>query len=229
MNRASNLALFLCLAYPGFAQSSAAGPMGVLVSPPKRLQVPSEIRSAIPTKSVVRLIQPTRLTSDGETVVIYDRGSQFEPHAHIAVIKNHRRVADFSLVKLFAKQEVGDTYALFQGAQLNLDVNRMGFIAAFRNIGDGAGTIFVLITGSGEQFAVAWQERASEAQFQVRPGDAFQLWNADEGDDCVWCPHHYEVTNYIWKNEVLRKISSFNTKQALSPYLFSEKPILLRP
>lgn len=228
MNRALSLALLACLAFPVFAQSSTAGPLGVIVSPPKRLRVPPDIQSAIPSKSIVRLIQPTQLTGDGEIVVIYDLGDQYEPNSHIAVIKDHARVVDFSLVKLFG-DDIGDTYALFQSAQLSLTPSRNGFIAAFRNIGDGAGTLFVLIIGNGRQFAVAWQKGASQAQLQVRPGGTFQLWDADGDGECVWCPQHYKVTSFVWKNEALTKVSSFNTKHTLSPYQFSEKPILLKP
>ena len=175
------------------------------------------------------MIQPTQFTSGGETFVIYERGNQYEPNTHIAVIKNQTRVADFNLVKLFAKDGVGETYALFQSAQLSLGPSRKGFIAAFRNIGDGAGTLFVLVTESEGRFAVSWQEEASEAQFRVTREDAFQLWNADEGDACVWCPHHYEVTNYLWKGEALMKLSHFETKRLFSPYQFSERPIRIMP
>lgn len=229
MNRAWILALLAFPACSGFAQSSSAGPLGVLVSPPKSVQAPSDLRQAILAKSVVRLIQPTQLSSDGENFVIYDCGNEYEPDAHIAVIKNHARVADFSLVKLFAKDGVGSSYALFQSAQVSLGPNRKGFMAAFRNIGDGAGTLFVLVTESGGHFVVAWQEEASEAQFQVRRGGAFQLWDANEGDNCVWCLHHYKVTNYLWKNGAFMKVSHFETKHPLSPSQFSEKPIRVLP
>lgn len=228
MNRAWILAPLAILAYPGPAQTSSAGPLGVLVSPPKRLQVPPDIRSTIPAKSVVRLIQPTQLTGDSEIIVIYDLGDEHEPNAHIAVIKDHARVADFSLVKLFGG-DIGDTFALFQSAQLSLSPSQNGFIAAFRNIGDGAGTLFVLITENGEKFKVAWQKGATQAQFQVHAGGTFQLWDSHGDGDCIWCPSHYEVTNFVWKNDTLAKVSSFATKHALSPYQFSEKPILLKP
>jgi hypothetical protein len=229
MSRAWSLALLASLACPSFAQSSSAGPLGVLVRPPKSVRVPLDLRPAIPTKSVVRLIQATQFTSDGENVVIYETGNEYEPNAHIAVIKNHTRVADFGLVELFAKDGVGESYALFQSAQLPLGPSRKGFVAAFRNTGDGARTLFVLITESGGQFRVSWQKWASEAQFQARGGGVFRLWDADEDDDCVWCPHHYEVTNYLWKDETLSKISHFSTKHILSPYQFSEKPIRIVP
>jgi hypothetical protein len=228
MNRALTLALSVFLASPVFSQSSTAGPLGVLISPPKKLQVPSSIRSAIPAKAVVRLIQPTQLTSDGEIVIIYDLGDEYEPNTHIAVIKNHSRLADFGLVKLFG-EAIGDTYALFQSAQLSLSPSRSGFIAAFRNIGDGAGTLFVLITENGGKYVVAWQKGATQAQFQVHPGGTFQFWDSHGDGDCVWCPSHYEVTNFAWKNDALAKVSSFATKHALSPYQFSERPILLKP
>jgi hypothetical protein len=228
MNRAWILALSAILACPGPAQTSSAGPLGVLVSPPKRLQPPPDIRSAIPSKSIVRLIQPTQLKSDGEIVVIYDLAEQYEPNAHIAVFKDHIQVADFSLVKLFGK-DIGGTYALFQSAQLSLSPSRNGFIAAFRNIGDGAGTLFVLITENGGKYVVAWQKGATQAQFQVHPGGTFQFWDSHGDGDCVWCPSHYEVTNFAWKNDALAKVSSFATKHALSPYQFSERPILLKP
>jgi hypothetical protein len=229
MNRLSIFALLLFLPFPGFPQSSSAGPLGVIVTPPKSVRVPADLRATIPVKSVVRLVQSTQLTSDGETFVIYERGNEFEPDTHIAVIKNGARAADFSLVRVFAKEGVGVSYALFQSAQVSLGPSRKGFIAAFRNIGDGSRTLFVLVTETEGKFAVSWQAVASEAQFQVRQGGAFQLWNANEDDDCVWCPHHYEVTNFRWNDESLRKVSHFETKHPLPPSQLSENPIRVIP
>lgn len=219
------LLLLLFAANSGFGQGSTASPMGVLIRPAKKVSIPAELRSAVPEKSTVRLIESVRLSNGDETVIIYDRGNQFEPHAHIAVAKNGKRVADFSLIKLFQKEGVGDTYAFFQAVQFTTPDNRSVFIAAFRNIGDGAGTLFVLLTEKDGQYAVAWRKWASQAQLRVRRGEV-QLWASDEGDDCVWCPHHYEVSNFVWKEGGLSKVSHYETKRPLSPSQFSEKPII---
>lgn len=202
-------------------------PLGVLITPPKSVVVPPKVRSALPAPSVVRLLQQTQLRSDGEQVVVYERGNQYEPHSHIAIVKNGHRVADFSLENLFQKEGMGDTYALFSSSEFGTIDQRNAFVAAFRNVGDGAGTLFVLLRERDGKYQVAWRKGASQARLKVLPNGKIQLWSSDEGDDCVWCAHHYEVSTLEWRDGILVEISHHETKHALNPYAIAEKPIAI--
>jgi hypothetical protein len=231
------LMALLSIAWPWFAcfaQSSTWSPLGVLVHPAEEIKAPDDIRVALPANAVVRWMQQTHLSREGEIGVIYDTGDQYEPKTHFAFIRSRVRVGDFRLAEALLNQDESvkdfvDDIALSQAAEIPLQGDRKGLLAAFRNIGDGAATIFVLITEKGGQYSISWHQWTSQAQFQIRFSGTFQIWNSNGGAECVWCTHHYEVTNYQWKNETLVKISHFSTKHALSPYQFSENPIVVKP
>jgi hypothetical protein len=234
MLRAITLLLLANLSSACFAQSSTWSPLGVLVQPAEEIKVPDEIRRAIPANMIVRWMQQTHLSSEGETSLIYDTGDEYEPKPHIAFVVNSERVGDFRIAEAFQNQ-VGflddsfDSIDLSQAAVIPLQTDRKGFLAAFRNIGDGAATIFVLITETNGKYSFVWHVWTSQAQFRIRSIGSFQVWNSNDGDNCVWCTHHYEVTNYLWKNKTLVKLSHYTTKHALSPYQFSENPIVVKP
>jgi len=216
------------------SQSSTWSPLGVLVHPAKEIKVPDEIQRTIPANAVVRWMQRTHLSNQGEISLIYDNGDEFEPKAHFAFVRNGIRVGDFRLAEALLNpgeslDDFVDSVALFQAAEIPLQPDRMGLLAAFRNIGDGSATVFALITEKKGKYSFAWSDWTTQAQFQIRPKSVFQIWNSDDGDNCVWCTHHYEVANYAWKNETLVKLSKYSTKHALSPYQFSENPIVVKP
>jgi hypothetical protein len=234
MLRAIAFLLLASLSCACFAQSSTWSPLGVLVHPAQEIKVPDAVQKAIPANMVVRWMQQTQLSSAGEISLIYDTGDEFEPKAHFAFIRNGVQVGDFRLVETLLNpgepiDVFADTLTLSQAAEIPLQTDRRGLLAAFRNIGDGAATVFVLITETNGKYSFAWHDWTSQAQFQIRPRGAFQIWNSMEGDNCVWCAHLYEVTNYQWKNETLVKASHYTTKHALSPYPFSENPIVVKP
>jgi hypothetical protein len=229
------ISLLLLASFSGacFAQNSTWSPLGVLVQPAEAIKVPDEIRKAIPANMVVRCVRQTHLSSEGETSLIYDTGDQFEPKPHIAFIRNSERVGDFGIAAAFHNQvgfldDFFDSIDFSQAAVIPLNNDHTGLLAAFRNIGDGAATIFVLMTETNGKYSFVWHIWTSQAQFRIRSKGSFQVWNSKDGDNCVWCTHHYEVTNYLWGNEKLAKVSHYTTKFALSPFQFSENPISVK-
>jgi len=234
MNRGWTLALSTLLAVPGFAQNSTWSPLGVLVHPAEEIKVPDEVKKAIPVGTIVRWMQGTHLSSAGEISLIYDTGDQFEPKAHFAFLRNGVRIGDFRLAEALLNRgesidDFVDNLEPCQAAEIPLQAGRKGLLAAFRNIGDGAATVFALVTEKNGRYSFSWSEWTTQAQFRIRPKAAFEIWNSDDGDNCVWCTHHYEVADYLWKNETLVKISHRTTKRALSPHQFSENPIVVKP
>jgi hypothetical protein len=189
------------------------------------VQVPSELQSAIPKGAVVRLLEPTQLSVAGETLAVYDRGSKYEPNPHVAVIKDGKRVADFSLDALFAREGVGDSYELVKAAQIPA-ANFQAFVAAFRNIGDGAGTLLVLLTAKDGVYKV-WKRGVTEGQIKVLKNRSIEMWGAEGDGECVWCPQHYKVTTFAWKDGTLSEIRHYETKHALSPGPISDNPIAI--
>lgn len=227
MIRVCSLLLLVWTVPSALGQTAAYGPLGVLISPPQKIQLPAELRPAVPRRSVVRLIESTQLSVTGETIVVYDNGNQYEPRAHVAVIKDGKRVADFGLVALFAKEQVGESYALFKAAQIPT-VGAQAFATAFRNIGDGAGTLLVLLTAKDGEYKV-WKRGITQGQVRVRKGGSIEVWGAEGDGNCVWCPQHYKVTTFDWKDGTLSEVHHYETKHALNPGPISENPIVIEP
>lgn len=195
------------------------------VAPPDKLPVPVELQSAVPPDAIVRLIQPVQLSAEGETALIYDSGDEFEPNAHLAIVKNGKLMADFGLVQLFTGEV--DNFAFSQAAQFAAPDHKSVFIAAFRNLNDGAATLFVLLKEEGGHYIVAWRAQAVQAQFKVLADGEIQLWEAVQGDKCLWCAHRYDVSTLQWANGTLTETSQSQSKHALAPNPFAEKPIAI--
>jgi len=202
-------------------------PLGVLVTPHHEVQVSKELRSVLPKNVTIRLVQLTQMALDGEQVVVYETGNQFEPHSHVAVVKSGQRTADFALTRLFQRDGVGESYELFNASQFLSVDNKNVFIAAFRNIGDGAGTLFVLLTERAGRYEVAWREGTNQGRFKVLRSGKIQVWDADGQAQCVWCAQQYNVTTFEWKDGGLSRINRFKTKHAFDPGPISDRPIVI--
>jgi len=202
-------------------------PLGVLITPHREVQVSKALRSVLPKNATVRLVQLTKMALDGEQVVVYDTGNQFEPHSHVAVVKSGQRAADFALTRLFHRHGGGESYELFNASQFLSADNKNVFIVAFRNIGDGAGTLFVLLTERDGRYEVAWKERTTQGRFKVLRSGKIQVWDSDGGGLCVWCVQQYDVTTFEWKDGGLSRINHFKTKDALDPGPIADTPIAI--
>ena len=202
-------------------------PMGAVVTPHSPLQVSKELRSVLPKNAAVRLVQPTSMAEDGEEAVIYETGDRFEPNPHLAVVKNGSRAADFSLADLFQQDGAGDNYTLFKASEFEWGDKKKAFIAAFRSIGDGAGTIFVLLNVRDHRYVVAWKKETTQGRFKVLRNGQLQVWDADGEGQCVWCPQHYKVSTFEWKDGSPAVVGRFTTKHALDPVSMSDNPIAI--
>jgi len=227
MKRLSFILMLLAIVSPGWAQQAIMTPMGVLVTPGSPLQVSKELRSVLPKNAAVRLVQPTTMAEDGEEVVIYETGNRIEPSPHLAVVKNGARAADFSLAGLFQQDGAGDDYTLFKASEFEWGEKKKAFIAAFRSIGDGSGTIFVLLTERDHRYVAAWKKETTQGRFKALRNGQLQVYDADGEGQCVWCPQHYKVSTFEWKDGRPAIVSRFTTKHALDPVSISDNPIAI--
>jgi hypothetical protein len=227
MKRLSFFSMLLAIACPGWVQQAVMTPMGVVVTPHSPLQVSQELRSLLPKDAAVRLLQPTTMAEAGEEVVIYETANRIEPSPHLAVVKNGARVADFSLAGLFQQDGAGDNYTLFKAAEFEGGDKKKAFIAAFRSIGDGSGTIFVLLTERDHRYVVAWKKETTQGRFKALRNGQFEVWDADGEGQCVWCPQHYKVSTFEWKDGKPVIVSRYTTKHALDPVSISGDPIVI--
>ena len=212
------------------AQHSDTSSLGVLITPPTAVQVSKELRAALPKNATVRLVNSTTLAPGGEQVLVYETGNKYEPHSHIAVVKDGKRVDDFALTKLFQRYGIGDTYALFQASEVRTVDDRRAFVAAFRNIGDGSGTLFVVLTERDGHYD-AWKKATTQGRLKIlRSGDV-EIWEAGDVPDgeinCVWCSRYYQVQTLKWQNGRLTKTRQTITRNTLNPSAVAERPIVI--
>jgi hypothetical protein len=216
--------------FPGFsssedsiAQEANMSPLGVLVSPSKPITPSERIRKLLPPKSVVRLIQHTKLTDNGEEILIYDNGDRFEPDPHICVIGNDTLAADYGLASIFKSSDISTSWTLFQASSFD-DTNTKGFIAVFRNIGNGAGSLFIAVTHQEGKYIVAWKARTSQGHLRISKG-SWELWDSEMDGGCTWCAHHYKISKLVWISGKLISKSSAISKRTFDPESISNPAI----
>jgi hypothetical protein len=228
MFRYSSFLSLVVIALSVSAQQSDKSPLGVLITPPHAVRVSQELRAALPKNVTVRLLQQTTLGDQGEEVVVYERGDRYEPHSHVAVIKGGRRIADFSLTTLFKRYDIGDTYAFFQASEFRRANGQNAFVSAFRNVGDGSGTLFVIVTKSADNYET-WKQATTQDRFKILRNGDIQVWDAGdvpEGEiDCVWCPRYYKVRTFHWLKGSPTSTTLFRTRRTIDPQSFADKAI----
>lgn len=212
--------LFCAIAASLVAQTRSPGPLGVLVTPPKPIQVPAGTRAQLPKNARVRLLASTHLAPDGETVLVYDLGS-FGTYSHIAVFKNGKRVADLR------PPDAADC-TFIQAAETQEPDGQHVFLTAFQSIGDGSGTTFALLTVKDGNYRIAWSEETAQGSLKELGGGKFELWNGEGDGSCVWCAEHYTVTTYAWRDGTLHALEHHRTPRAISPYQVSAAAIVLQ-
>ena len=220
--------LFLLVATIGcaVAQESLMSPLGVLITPRQKIAISKQLRSALPAAANVRLLESTKMSADGEQVVVYETGGEYEPDSHLAVVKSGVRIADFRLIDVFRKDDVGGSYTLFAASQFLSADNQNVFISAYRNIGNGAGTIFLLVAEHDGKYQLVWKSWMTQARFKVLKNGKVRVWNSEIGDACVWCPHQYDINTLEWKDGRLVRVSRYTTIGKLNPDV-SDKPIVI--
>ena len=139
----------------------------------------------------------------GEQIAVYETGDKYEPFTHLAVLRDGRRAAEFQL-----------------------DGSKNAFVSAYRNIGDGSGTIFLLVVPNGTGYALAMNRATVEGRFKVMPDRTIEIWDAEDRE-CVWCPHQYKVSKMKWQSGSLATVNVHTTKHKISPYLISDSPIVI--
>jgi hypothetical protein len=227
MRNSGIVLLFLTMGYVSWGQQSTMGPLGVVITPHPAVEVSEEIRAVLPKGSIVRLTQQTHMAFEGELVVLYDASGEFPPDPHLAVVRNGHAIANFSLATLFGKDNPGPSWELFAASEFRLLQERNVFIAAYRNIGDGSGTVFVLLSEQDGHYTIAWKRAVSQGRFKVLQNGKMELWEAQDEGACVWCPHPYKVTTLRWSAGRLAKIGRFTTKSSLDPSPIADDPIVI--
>ena len=214
----ANFLLFGLLASAAHAQTIGYSPLGAVVSPGKPIRVSKEIGALLPSHAIVRMMKETHLNKAGETSLVYDMKPEFEPYSHIAIIRDGKRVADFRLASVFPLSVGAEGYALVQAAEFKLPVGDDAFVTAFENIGDGAGTLFVVISNWQGNYRVSWKKGTTQGRFQVLQSGKVRVWNGLDDSECVWCEEHYTIETLEWQDGAFARLQKVTPGHKYSPY-----------
>ena len=229
MNRLLACLLLLALsgAVPG--QTVIHSPLGAIVDEGEGLKLPDSLKSAFPKGTVVRYLQETHLSPEGEIMAVYETPKDVEPFMHIAAIKDGKRVAEFTLNQFFvepgSEEDDFDAGASFvQAAAFPTPDGNQALMIAYCNYGDGAASFLVLVTWHDGQYRSPWHFNGTQSQFRALPRGRFQVWNGIFGS-CVWCSEYYDLNQYRWKNGSLELVTTWSTEHTYDPSSLSDHPI----
>jgi hypothetical protein len=200
---------------------------GAVVTPHAPIEVSAEMRALLPKDAIVRMVEQTKLAGTGETIAAYDVGSELKPDPHLIVLKDKKVADTFRLATIFGKNDPGPGWVLFKASEFQLPQGKNMFVAAYRNIGDGAATVFVLVAEQGGDYKIFWDKLVSQGRFEVLRDGKMQVWGAAKDGACIWCPHVYKVTALEWKDGRVANAGRFETKRRLDPLLLADEAITI--
>ena len=214
------------------AQQTYPSPLGVVVEPAPAIRLPSELRRLLPRNAQTRILTQTKLAPEGETLIVYDVPEGIsEPHPHIAFIRSARIVKDYAFERFM---EGGEDFIAIGVLPFLVDGRAEAVAIAFRNIGDGATTIFVVFKASEASYQrILWAPTA-RGRLKVFQADKahLELWNArldvrwsdKPWNTCTWCQHRYEIETFEWRGDKFVRVSKRLTPAALDPAKISARP-----
>ena len=200
---------------------------GAVVSPHAPIQVSADMRALLPKDAIVRLVEQTKMAGAGETVAAYDVGNDLKPDPYLIVVKDEKVADTFRLATIFGKKDPGPGWVLFKASAFQLPRGKNMFVAAYRNIGDGAATVFVLLAEQGGDYKIFWDKLVAQGRFEVLQDGRMQVWGATKDGACVWCPHIYKVIALEWKDGRVANVGRFETKRLLDPVPIADDPITI--
>jgi hypothetical protein len=216
----ARLVQFFLLALPLIGAEQEIAPLGQIVSPKDGITV-QESKYLAPN-SIVR----ARFQFGESIAIIYDlhpRPPDYNPH--IAIYENNQIAADFDLKNI---DEYAESYVFVDAKQFITPLQETGIAAAFRNAGDGAGSIFVAIAGLKNKWEITFLKRCTQARLTIsHDGDILALLSVydPEDNDCTWCPHRYQKEVYVYN----RKAKKYKlSKRMLQPKRMDPTSVLMQ-
>ena len=212
-------------------------PFGAENNAAPSIPLASEIRSQLPKFYEARRVLNTSLAPSGEQVVIYDSSADgSDPHPRVAVMVGGR------IAKLF---DVGDFdphsggfERYLSSCEFDLAPNERALAVAVSSGFDGAATVFAVIEWHLGQYRVVFNRMVGQGRIEFGTLK-LELWGRiwekvkDPKSEyygmyeCVWRPHRYRVTEYLWRNGKYIKAGSYRTRKAYDPSDISQTSLLV--
>ncbi len=234
----------LCLPQRSKASESSCDESPRIISPfgaenNARPSVPlaPDIRQQLPELYEARRVLNTNLAPSGEQVVIYDSSAEdSDPHPKVAVVVRGR-VANLFDGGDFNRHSGGFERYL-SSCEFDLAPNERALAVALSSGFDGAATVFAIIRWQAGKYRVVFNPMVTQGRIEF-VAIKLELWDgiwgkvkdpksAEYGDyECVWCPHRYRVTEYLWRNGEYVKAGSHRTRRAYDPSDISKTSLLV--
>lgn len=206
------------------------GPMGVIQLPRKPVKAPRAIRALLPHDAHVRLLQPLELNPK-DTLVVYDRPNPADANAFIEirypavlVLRENHIVGRFSLKP---RTDEDADWIFLEAGEIHLSGNKAGVALAFRSLGDGSASLFLVISPEGEKYRIILRKITTEGRLRADQAANLEFWDAGDGGECIWCNHPYRILQYRWEGSYLTPVRKTNSCQKLSPDKITDNPIEL--
>jgi hypothetical protein len=104
---------------------------------------------------------------------------------------------------------------------------------------DGAASVFAVIACQSGEYRILFSPLVGQGRMELG-ALKLELWSMiwgkvrdtkskDLGNyECVWCPHHYLVTEYLWRKGKYVKGASYRTKGTHDPTEISGNSLVIR-
>lgn len=209
----ATLALFLaCQATAQMQAPVHVGAFGGIQEPFPPLDVPAELRPFVPKGFILRAALQTKMSPDGEALLLYDNDAETFPEVHLHAVRN------------------GTDMVLFDGVVagvaglLPIKSHEQQFVSFAYHVGfDQADTTFVIFCGETKVYRKIFEQETTSGQMRLLSGSParFEIWSADwrldQGESCVWCPHRYRVRTYVLQTNGFTLVKKRTTSIPISP------------
>lgn len=206
------------------------GPMGVVQLPRDSVNAPKAIRALLPHDAQVRLLQPLTLNPQ-DTLVVYDTPEPGEAndllelgYPTVLVLRQKHVVGRLSLK---ARAQDDPDWVFLEAGEIHLAKEKAGVVLAFRSVGDGAGSLFLVMSPEGGKYQTVLKKLTAQGRLRADQDTNLELWDADERAECIWCPHPYNIVAYRWDRSHFSQLRKTTSCRKLSPDAMTDKPVEL--
>jgi hypothetical protein len=190
----------------------------------KPINVPTELKPYVPNGFVLRAVLQTKMSPDGETLVLYDNGEDSFPEVHLHAVRSGKDM------KLFDGVVAGVAGLLpIQSSK------HQQFVSFAYHVGfDMADTTFVIFRSETNSYGKIFEHETTSGQMRVLSDSPvkFETWSADwaldQAESCVWCPHRYQVQTYVWHADGFKLVKQRTTSEPMDPSALVEKTFVMR-
>lgn len=205
-----------------------SGPLGVFQLPRRPVKASKTIRALLPRGAKVRLLQNLTL-NPADFLVVYDSldtgsSSPFMDIRYPAVLivrANHV----VERVSLRRRTNDDPDWVFLEAGEVRLLADLGAIALAFRSMGDGSASLYLVIAPQGQNYHIVLNKIAGQGRLRADREGNLELWDANFGEECVWCNHDYTIFTYRWRGLHLARVRKAATCRTIDPDAMTDKPI----